>query len=100
MIPEEEKQIVRRFMNEMNCPKGFSCLSGGPKDLCKARDIGSDIYVECLDALPQACSFAMPFGKTNFCKCPIRIYLARRPGSPVARRRAERGDPGDFELVN
>jgi len=78
MIPEEDKQIIRRFMADVDCQKGFSCLSAGPQNLCKARDIGSDLYLECLEDVPEKCSFSMPFGDTNFCKCAIRIYLAHK----------------------
>lgn len=87
MIPEEEKQIVRRFMNGMTCPKEFSCLSSGPEGLCRARDIGSDIYVECLEPLIPGCSFSVPSGATNFCKCPIRIYLTRQPSRSATKHR-------------
>ena len=99
MIPEEEKRIVRRFMKGMTCPKEFSCLSSGPEGLCRARDIGSDIYVECLEPLVPGCSFSVPSGATNFCKCPIRIYLTRRP-SHSATQQATPDGAEEVELLN
>gem|GEM_PF-526188 len=84
MIPEEEKQIIRRFMGSVDCPKDFSCLATDSQALCKARDIGSDIYLECLEDFPETCSLSMPFGETNFCRCPVRIYLARKYPSALS----------------
>jgi hypothetical protein len=75
---EEDKKIIKEIMAGMHCPKDFSCAESGFEILCKARDFGLDSYLECLEPVPQRCSFAIPFGNVYFCQCPLRVYIEKK----------------------
>ncbi len=81
---EAVDEAVRRRMNEilggMECPKGFKCAESGFENLCKARDIGVLGYLDCLEAAPDRCTFALPFGYGYLCKCPLRVHVAKTLG--------------------
>ncbi len=69
---------IEELIGQMQCPKGFKCAESGFEDLCKAKDFGLDNYLECLEDNPSVCSFALPFGNTHFCQCPLRVFLAKK----------------------
>ena len=76
-MKEEHKKKIKKIIGEMYCPSNFKCLDSGSENLCKARDIGMESYLECLESNLRDCSFAFPFGQGYFCKCPLRVYLAK-----------------------
>jgi hypothetical protein len=38
---------------------------------------GLDTYADCLDPSRQTCEFKVPFGHGTFCRCPLRVYIAK-----------------------
>jgi hypothetical protein len=50
------------------------CYKSGFKRLCKAKDTGKGLFIECLEEDPKECPFALRLG-SYFCKCPLRVYL-------------------------
>ena len=74
---EKHKKEIEKIIGGMKCPRDFKCYKSGFKDLSKARDIGVEGYVECLEDNQAACIFSVPFGHTFLCKCPLRIYIAK-----------------------
>ena len=56
---EEQKQKINELMAIMRCPKGFQCVESGAKEVCKALDIGMNSY---------------------YCKCPLRLFMAKKLG--------------------
>lgn len=77
-MKEEDRKKIDEIMGVMKCPQKFKCTETGFHQLCKARDLGLDKYVECLEENPPACSFALPFGSGHFCKCSLRVHLAKK----------------------
>jgi len=75
---DEQRKKIDGIMAGMTCPKHFACAEKGFERLCKARDFGLDAYLECLEENPLSCPFAIPFGFSHFCQCPLRGYLARK----------------------
>jgi hypothetical protein len=75
----EEKVVhaIEDIKGRMDCPKNFECVRSNFDNLCQARDFGLKNYVECCEADPQRCGFALSFGETYFCKCPMRVYIAK-----------------------
>ncbi|MEW6584015.1 MAG: hypothetical protein AB1442_00215 [Nitrospirota bacterium] len=43
---------------------------------CKARDIGLDSFLLCLEENPRMCKFSLAFGGRYFCKCKSRVRSA------------------------
>ncbi len=77
-MDEEFKQKVEEIVGGMQCPRGFGCCRDNFANVCKAKDIGIETFLECSEEKPQECQFAMPFGNSHFCKCPLRIYIAKK----------------------
>jgi hypothetical protein len=77
-MKEEFRKKINEIMAGMHCPKDFKCAATGLNQLCKARDVGLDNYLECLEENRQGCPFALSFGNGYFCQCPLRVYLAKK----------------------
>jgi len=72
------KKQIEEIMRGMKCSKDFECYKLGFTNLGRIRDIGMETFVECLAENGQACEFSFPFGDRRFCKCRLRIYLAKK----------------------
>lgn len=77
MIKEENKKKIQEIIGEMHCPKYFRCAESGFENLCKAKDCGLENYLVCLEGSPLDCKFAVPFGHSYYCNCPLRVYLVK-----------------------
>jgi hypothetical protein len=79
-VDEKLLQRIQELLGQLDCPKGFPCVESDFTELCKARDIGLESFLECREAEPNSCPFSLAFGEGHFCKCPLRHYLARGLG--------------------
>jgi hypothetical protein len=83
MKPEHKKEI-EEIIGKMECPKGFRCYESGLEALCSAKDIGTEVCLECLEENPPDCKFALTvgdsylFGDSYLCACPLRIYICKK----------------------
>ena len=75
---EKYKTEIRKIIGQNKCAKGFACYESGFKILCKAKDIGIDSFLECLERRPNACEFSFPFALMYLCQCPLRVYIANK----------------------
>ena len=69
---------IKGIMADFKCPKDFICYKSGFKKLCKAKDIGLEEFLECLEENPWECVFSLSFGYSHLCRCPLRIYIAKK----------------------
>ena len=76
----EFSEKIREIMGEMQCPKNFKCAESGFEELCKAKDIGFESHLECLESNSWDCKFSDNFGFAYFCNCPLRVYIAKELG--------------------
>ncbi len=72
-IEEKINEIIEKF----ECPKGFSCCTEGFEKLCKAKDIGLHSILECLDKDGPLCLFSINVHGAYYCKCPLRVRIAK-----------------------
>jgi hypothetical protein len=79
-MDDETRRKIDDIIAGMSCPKAFRCAESGFERLCSAQDIGLDDYLVCLEDRPGTCSFALPFGGAHFCRCPLRVFLAKNVG--------------------
>jgi hypothetical protein len=77
MEPEHEREI-RQLISEFDCPKDFMCYKSGLNNVCRAENIGSEPYLECLDENSEGCAFLLSYANVRFCDCPLRFYLAKK----------------------
>ena len=61
----------------LHCSKRFRCVESAVVDLCDAKDIGLEGYVQCLDMNFASCPFVLSMGETHYCRCPIRLQIVK-----------------------
>ena len=76
-VPREHIKQVKQIIRGMSCRKNFKCYTSDFEDLCKARDLGMENFLECHEKESEPCEFSFPFGKGFFCKCPLRYFVAK-----------------------
>ncbi len=76
-MDEERRRQAERLLVERPCARGCKCYKVNLNDICKARTFGVESLLECLEEDPVNCRFAFPFGGTNFCKCGLRLEIAK-----------------------
>jgi hypothetical protein len=81
-MKQEEMEKMEEIMGELKCQKDFRCYRSGLEDLCKARDIGLESHLECLEEAPYRCPFSVHFGRSYYCHCPLRVYIAKKLSRP------------------
>ena len=64
-------------INTLKCPYDFMCSKSRFKDLCDAQDIGMESFIVCLDKTKEGCVFSISLAGLKFCRCPLRVYLAK-----------------------
>ena len=77
-MEESVRKKIEEIMAGMTCPKAFRCAESGFEVLCRARDVGHEGYLECLEKRETMCTFALSFGHGRYCQCPLRVYLAKK----------------------
>jgi len=73
----EQKRRIEEIMAGMECEKDFECYESGFEKISKVKDEGLLGYVECLENRGTRCKFKVPYGHSMFCKCPLRVYVAK-----------------------
>jgi hypothetical protein len=79
MITQQEniQKDIEEIMDGLKCPKDFICYKSGFKILCKADDMGLESFIACLGSDSSGCKFSISYGGLFFCRCPIRVYVAK-----------------------
>jgi len=73
------KKEIERIIGQMQCSKDFECYTSGFETLCKAEDVGMESHLACLEERPFECKFSVGFlGDRYYCKCPLRVYIAKK----------------------
>ena len=80
-MEQEVEREIEQIMAGMECAKDFECYRSGFERLCKARDGGLKEHLWCMEeGVSRRCSYSLSFGKGMLCKCPLRVYLAKKFG--------------------
>ncbi len=77
-MEQDHKRQIEEIIGILQCPKDFKCYKSGFDNLCKAKDVGIESFLECLEKNPEECKFSFPFGHSYLCNCPLRIYIAKK----------------------
>ena len=76
-MKDEDRRMIEEYIGSLQCNRNYKCAESGFEDLCQAKYIGVDNFLECLDENPWNCSFVLSFGSGNLCQCPLRIYISK-----------------------
>ena len=71
------ENILETIIDRLTCPYDFVCYNSNFKKLCKAKDIGMESFIVCLEKKPKECVFAMSLAGSTFCRCQLRVYIAK-----------------------
>ncbi len=74
---EEALIKIKQALDNSICPHGCKCYRIKPDEICKARVTDLENLLECLEDEPEHCTFSMAFGGIYYCKCQVRIELAK-----------------------
>ncbi len=77
-MEQEDLRKIEEIMGEMTCTKDFKCAASEFQMVCKANDHGVDDVLLCLEEDNMACKFVVPFGENYYCRCPLRVHLAKK----------------------
>ena len=77
-ITQENLLNVKKMISGMNCSKNFECYKSDFTKLGKAKDIPLGNMIECLDDKQHTCEYSLLLRNSCFCKCPLRIYIAKK----------------------
>ena len=75
-ITQEYKTQIEEITCGIDCPKGAQCLESGLENLCRIKYFGAKLF-ECCEENAQSCKFSIHYGFGYFCKCPLRMYIAK-----------------------
>ncbi len=76
-MEQEQDKELKKVVGGLSCSKDFKCYKQGFETLCKAKDVGLELYLECLEERPYDCPLSVSFGGLYYCRCPLRIYIAK-----------------------
>ncbi len=74
-VEEDQKEDIRRKIIECGCTKDVKCIDTDFEDVAPVKNIAASDLLECYTDRAKSCKFALPFGGTHFCRCPVRAYL-------------------------
>ena len=78
-MKQEHKRELGQIIGELHsAQKIFKCYRMGFDDLCKAKDVGLESHLECLEERPFQYKFSVAYGRAYFCRCPLRVFLAKK----------------------
>jgi hypothetical protein len=76
-IAQQHATEVDRIRGSMRCPKNFRCCESGFTEVGKVEVIAGGRLLECQETDAASCPLALSYGDAFFCKCPLRMYIAR-----------------------
>ena len=77
-MEQDYKKEIEEIINAFECPKDFECYKSGFEVLCNARDVGLELFVECLEKNPVWCKFSISYGYSYLCDCPLRVFISKK----------------------
>jgi hypothetical protein len=74
----KNRKELQGIIKDLSCSKDFRCYKSGFQELCKARDVGMQTFVACLEKHPDDCPFSFSLYGAPYCRCPIRVYVNKK----------------------
>ena len=76
-MAEDHKKKIIEIMSQITCDHNFICYYSQLGDICKARDMGIDGFLSCMDKDADFCIHILDFGDSKFCSCPLNNYIVK-----------------------
>jgi hypothetical protein len=75
-MEQAHDSVMAEMVDTVKLPQDCKCYKPG-FGVFKARDIGLESLVECLEEDPYTCPFSMSDGYSNYCKCRVCVHTAK-----------------------
>lgn len=75
-MDRNKKYRIAELKKETDCRYEFVCLKN-PFDAIAIDENGPAGLLRCRGQLPESCEYAVGFGNTYFCKCPMKIFISK-----------------------
>lgn len=76
-VAQSQNSEIQEIIRGMDCPKGFECYRSDFEKLGKVEKLIGAELIECVEESRSLCTFALQYGYTFFCTCPLRNYIAK-----------------------
>ena len=77
-MKKRHREAIEEIMSTIKCPKDFICYRSGFEKLCKAKDIGMESFLECLEDKPIKCHLTLYVNDVLYCQCPLRVFISKK----------------------
>jgi len=77
-VEKNQEEDLRRLIEACGCTKKIKCIDTNFKDVAPVKSVAAGELLECYTDRAIGCKFALPFGSTHFCRCPVRALLFRQ----------------------
>lgn len=79
-ITEPHREKLENIVSNMNCLGDFQCYRSGFTRLPNVKPVNAKGLLECFEKDRKNCEFALAFGDTYYCKCPVLGYAVENMG--------------------
>ena len=76
-MQQDAAKQVQPLIEELMRLRGYRSHTANADALCKAEDIGLETFLICMETNPCECDFSVSFGDVFFCKCRLRLSIAK-----------------------
>lgn len=74
-MKQEYVQRIEELLKD--CPKRLKISKPEFGIPCKTKDMGLELFFECLEKNPYKCRSHLRYGNFALCRCPVRISIAK-----------------------
>lgn len=68
---------IEELARSIKCSKNLGCITSSFDAPCRARDIGLQNNLVCLEESGLGCGYQMSVAVGQFCQCPVRVYIGK-----------------------
>lgn len=79
-LETEQKKLILEKIHAQGDGDKAGCVDVSLGNIAPVRKVEASDLLECYTEAAKGCKFALPFGKTYFCRCQARNYLYRELG--------------------
>lgn len=76
-IEQSQREDIKNKIEACGCNKQIKCIDTNFQEVAPVKNIAASELLECYTDKAKGCKFALPFGGTYFCRCPVRAFLLK-----------------------
>ena len=80
-MEENYEKEIKEIMAGMDCTRNFACCKSGFQPRCEVKDVELQNHLEIEGDYDFFCKYLVVSNGVRYCKCPLCVYLTKRPGN-------------------